>query len=244
VNTRRVAAWPFVLVLWAACHAASAADPELRPFSATYSINGQAGSADIQLERLADGSWSYKQHIRVNSWLARLFVPAERSQRSLFTFQNDRLIPQHFTADDGAGNSSGDQKLDFDWNRGRVTGSFESKPVDLPLQSGVLDSLSVQVALMSELIDGRTPQRFVLVEKGKIREYAYTNIGTETLRTAMGEHRTVIYRSSRAGSEKTTVFWCAPDLGYLPLKVERRDGRKVEYTLAMKTVEFGSASAR
>lgn len=235
---------PCLLVLWFACNAASAAAPELRPFSATYSVNGQSGSADIQLERLADGNWSYKQHIRVKSWLYRLFLPAERSQRSQFTFQNDRLLPQHFTADDGAGNSSGDQKLDFDWTRGRVTGIFERKPVDLPLQPGLLDSLSVQVALMNDLIAGRTPQRFILVEKGKIREYAYTSIGNEILSTAMGDHRTVIYRSSRVGSEKTTVFWCAPDLGFLPLKVERRDGKKVEITLAMKTLEFGSASAR
>ena len=56
---------------------------------------------------------------------------------------------------DGTDSTSKDQKLDFDWSRGRVTGISERKPVDLPTQPGLLDSLSVQVALMSELMAGR-----------------------------------------------------------------------------------------
>jgi hypothetical protein len=230
--------WVVPLVLCFFCCTATAAAPGLRPFTATYSVNGQSGSADVQLERVADGSWSYQQRIRVKSWLARLFVPAELSSRSTFTLQDDRVIPRQFTADDGAGSSSRDQKLDFDWIRGRVTGTYERKPVDLPVQPGLVDSLSVQVALMNELIAGRTPKSFVLVDKGRIREYAYANIGNEVLRTSLGDHRTVIYRSSRIGSDKTTVFWCAPELGFLPLKVERRDGKSVEITLAVKTLEI------
>jgi hypothetical protein len=225
--------------------AQGAPEPGLRPFTASYSVNGKAGSAEIKLEQLADGSWSYQQRIRVNSFLARLFLPSELSQRSLFTLLDNRVTPLQFTADEGAGRSSRDQKLDFDWNRGRVTGTFERKTVDLPTQSGLLDSLSVQVAMMIELMAGRVPQRFVLVDKGRIKDYLYTHEGNEVLRTTeMGEHRTVIYRSSRVGSGKSTVFWCAPELGYLPLKVERRDGRSVDYTLNLKSVEFGGPAPR
>jgi hypothetical protein len=247
LNAPRLRLWSPVAALLLTCGAAqvnAAADAELRPFTASYSVNNRSGSAEIKLEQLADGNWSYQQRIRVNSLLARLFLPSELSSRSLFSVQNSQVIPAQFTAEDGAGSSSRDQKLDFDWNRARVTGTFERKPVDLPTQPGLLDSLSVQVALMLELMAGRTPQRFVLVDKGRIKEYAYTYEGNEVLRTAVGEQRALIYRSSRAGSNKSTVFWCAPNLGYLPLKVERRDGKSVEATLILKSLEFGGPAAQ
>lgn len=238
MNAHRVSKWLRILLLLAMGGPAWAAASELRPFTASYTVNGQSGSAEIRLEQLDDGSWSYQQTIRVRSFLARLFMPAELSSRSVFTLQDERVLPRQFTADDGKGSSSRDQTLDFDWARGRVTGIFERKPVDLPTQPGLLDSLSVQVALMNELMAGRMPQRFVLVDKGRIKDYLYTREREETLRTEIGEYRTVIYRSSRTGSDKSTVFWCAPDLGYLPLKVERRDGRSVEVTLAVKSLKI------
>lgn len=223
----------------------AAAAPELRPFTATYTITRgktQYGSADVQLQRLGDGRWSYQLHTDIKGALAKRLLamfsstPAEQTQRGVFVMEGGRVVPQLFTADEGRSIAGNDQKLEFDWKRGRVTGIFDRKPVDLPTQPGLLDSQSMQVALMSELMAGRSPQRFVLVEKGRIRDYVYTPERPETVQTGIGEQRAVVYRSSRVGSDKTTLFWCAPDLRYVPLKVERRDGKDVELTLTMKTL--------
>lgn len=245
-------AWLFLLVL--VCSPVLMAGPtELQPFTASYGITrgkSPMGSAELQLQKMADGRWSYQLHMqlrRTGLLGAALFfssTPPEQTIRSVFLLEDGRVVPQRFTVDEGTGTSGSDQKLDFDWKRGRVTGVFERKPVDLSTQPGLLDSQSVQVALMSELLAGRTPQRFVLVEKGKIRDYIYATERTETLTTDIGEHRTVVYRSSRVGSDKSTVFWCAPELGYLPLKVERRDGKSVEFTLTVKSLQLAGATVR
>ncbi len=223
---------------------AMAATPELRPFSASYTITAKgltAGSAEVQLQRLAEGRWSYQTRFAAG-FLARTFAssktPAELS-RSLFSIQDGRVVPQQFTAEDRS--SDKDQSLVFDWSRGRVTGIFERKPVDLSTQPGLLDSQTVQVALMNELAAGRTPQRFVLVEKGRIKDNIFTAEGSERLRTAVGEYHTIKYRSSRPDSDKSTLFWCAPELGYLPLKVERHDGKDVEMSMTVKTLVIDPA---
>lgn len=244
--------WYPVIALLLACSSAQAsAAPELRPFTASYTITkgrSQVGTAELSLQRLADGRWSYQQHMQAKGFMVRGFMalfsstPADLSSRSVFQIQDGRVIPHQFIADDLTG-SNNDQSLEFDWKRGRVTGIFERKPVDLPTQPGLLDSQSVQVALMVELMAGRTPQRFVLAEKGRIRDYLYSTERTEVLNTAVGEHNTVVYRSSRPGSDKSTLFWCAPELGYLPLKVERRDGKSVEFTLTVNTLELGGTAA-
>ncbi len=72
---------------------------------------------------------------------------------------------------------------------------------------------------------------------GRIKDNTFTAEGSERLRTAVGEYHTVKYRSSRPDSDKSTVFWCAPELGYLPLKVELRDGKDLEVSMRITALE-------
>jgi hypothetical protein len=207
---------------------------ELRPFTASYNITWggiSAGSATLTLQQNADGRWTYQSHTAARGFF-RLAIPELRS-RSVFVLQDGKVVPEQFVADDGAGSSSREQELHFDWTAGRVTGKAEKSKVDLPLEPGMLDSMSVQVALMNELLAGRTPARFVLVDKGRIKDYNYTAQGEDKLATPLGEQQTVIFRSARPGSRNGTWFWCAPALGYLPVKVERREGKDVQWSMRL-----------
>jgi hypothetical protein len=217
--------------------AGDAPAPELKPFTASYTITWRglaAGTAQLQLQRQADGRWSY-QSLSTARGLFRLAMPAELRSRTVFSVREGRIVPDQFTAEDGTSSTSKDQELRFDWSTGRVTGMAEKRRVDLPLQPGLLDSMSVQIALMYELLSGNTPKHFVLIDKDRIKDYNYTAIGQEKLSTPIGEQQTLIFRSSRPNSDVGTYFWCAPALGYLPLKVERRDGAKVQWSMSLQT---------
>jgi hypothetical protein len=212
---------------------------ELKPFAASYAIRASgitAGNAQVQLEKLPDGRWSYQSSTTTTIWV-RFLLPAKLDSRSVFRIQDNRVIPETFTAEDGTKDDDDDQNIVFDWAAGRVRGVAERKRVDLPLQPGLLDTLSVQVALMHELLAGRQPERFVLLDKERIKDYLYNTEGQERLQTEAGTWNTVIYRSSRPGSRNSTWFWCAPELGYLPLKVERREGKEVKWSMRLQTVQ-------
>jgi hypothetical protein len=229
------------VALLLACNAllAAAGEVELKPFTAGYSSNWHgisAGTAQLQLQRLPDGRWSYRMQMFARG-LARLAMPAETDSRSVFRIQDDRVVPETFTVEDGTSDDDDDQNIVFDWASGRARGTAEGKRIDLPLQPGLLDTLSVQVALMHELIAGRTPERFVLLDTNLVKDYAYTAQGKERLQTEAGTYDTVIFRSSRPGSRKSTWFWCAPELGYLPLKVERREDKDVQWSLRLRSVQ-------
>jgi hypothetical protein len=219
--------------------ASMSAAAELQPFKTAFSVTWHgisAGTAELQLQHLPDGRWSYQSLLSARG-LARLAMPAELRSRSLFAIRDGRVVPELFSADDGTSRDNKDQDLRFDWSANRVTGTAERRRVDLPLQPGLLDTMSVQIALMHELLSGRTPQYFVLVDKDKIKDYNFTAQGEEILQTVLGQHRTVIFRSSRPGSTDGTWYWCAPDLGFLPLKVERREGKSVQLALTLLSAE-------
>jgi hypothetical protein len=227
-----------VMLLAAPLAGAAGAEAALRPFTASYSVTWSgmsAGTSHLALERMPDGRWAYGSQSHAKG-LFRLAMPADLSSRSVFRIEHGRIVPESFSADDGASSDEKDQSVTFDWARGRITGVAERKPVDLALQPGVLDTMSVQVALMQELISGRTPQQLLVFDTDKVKDYLYTREGGEKLRTAVGEYDTVIFRSARPGSKKGTYFWCAPALGYVPLRVERRDGKDVEWFMTLKSV--------
>jgi len=214
---------------------------ELKPFTATYTISALgmlAAEAEIQLTRLPDGRWEYHSQTSRRGF-GRVYRRAElsMSQRSVFRLQNGRLVPETFTAEDGTDSDSKDQNLTFDWAAGRVRGVAEREVVDLQIEPGVLDELSVHVALMQALLEGRMPDSFHMIDGDRIKEYLYSAEGNEQLKTDVGEFDSVIFRSSRPGSRKGTWFWCAPELGYLPLKIERRDGKSVVFSMRLKQIQ-------
>ena len=201
----------FALLLLALCLPLAAANAAtLEPFAASYSIRWggmNAGTGTLRLDRIpGDNTWSYESRLQGRG-LFRLALPSLQVSRSTFRIENGRVVPLTFTSDDN------NQKIHFDWTTGRVTGTVKGKPFDLPTQPGLLDPQSVQVALMQELMSGRTPARFLLVDEDRIKDYLYAVEGSEVIESVAGSHRTDIYSSRRPGSRKATYFWCAPELG-------------------------------
>jgi hypothetical protein len=94
----------------------------------------------------------------------------------------------------------------------------------------------VQLGLTVELLAGRTPASFRVIDKDGTRQYEFARDGEATLQTPMGAIATVVYRSQKAGSPRITRFWCAPDRGYIPLKVEQTRGDEVRWTLEIESL--------
>jgi hypothetical protein len=230
-------------LLIAGAAAAGQGPGELRAFDASYAavFRGiDAGTSQLKLEKLPDNRWSYVSRSQAQG-VFRLALTGPTVQRSLFVLHEGQVKPLEFTSEIGIRTGDRNQAMRFDWDAGRVTGTAEGKPVDLPLEPGVLDALSVQIAMMLKLINGQTPDHFRMIDKTRIKDYLYTHEGEETVMTALGPQHTVIFRSARAGSTHGTFFWCAPALGYVPVKVERRDGTNVEWAMKLKTLAFDAS---
>ena len=214
----------------------------LREFHASYAVTWRglsAGRSELELSRLPDGRWSYVSRSLAQG-IFRVALSTELSQRSTFTIRDDRIEPERFQIDDGTTSKRRDQDLRFDWKNGRVTGVADEMPVDLALEPGVLDGMTLQIAMMRMLLAGQVPDRFLMIDKTRIKDYVYTQEGAETLPTPLGPQQTVVFRSSRPGGVRGTWFWCAPELGYLPVKVERRNGTKVEWSLTLLSARIGA----
>jgi Protein of unknown function (DUF3108) len=210
---------------------------ELKPFEASYAWfwhGMNVAVSTLKLEQQHD-TWVYASKSDPRG-IGRMF--SERpTQQSIMRVTQADVRPLHYKADDGTSSAKRDADVQFDWEHNRVTGVYEGVKVDMPVQPGIQDDLSVQIALMVELLAGRTPDQFLMIDKNTVREYRYTREGEESLTTPLGKLDTVIYRSQKKGSPRVTRFWCAPSRGYIPLRVEQKKDDDVQWTMQVQSVK-------
>jgi hypothetical protein len=207
------------------------------PFLVTYEVvfrGINAGTSTLELTRENGDRWRYVSRNKARG-LFRLALPGEVRQTSLLTIDSEGVRPLRYVADDGTDSTDKDVRLDFDWSAGLIRGSAEKRPVELPLQRGLQDAMSVQIALMQALMRGESPRGYTLVDEDRIKEYIYAAEGKAQLRTVAGELDTVIWASHRPNSDRVTRVWYAPSLGYLPVQAERRRGEKVEWSMRLES---------
>jgi hypothetical protein len=210
---------------------------ELRPFQASYEWiwhGMKVAVSSLQLEHTGD-TWTYRSHSEPRG-IGRLV--AERPiQVSVMRITPDGVEPLSYRAKAGGGSTRRDAEVTFDWNARRVTGVYENAKVNMAIEPGIQDDSSIQVALMVELLRGEIPQGFTLLNGNSVRKYRYTREGEASLKTPFGEVPTVIYRSEHEGSPRVTRFWCAPQRGYIPMRVEQTRGSEVEWTMNILTLK-------
>jgi hypothetical protein len=190
--------------------------------------------SDLELEQTGD-TWTMSSSSSprgLGRLAAGVFPPR---QVSVVRVTAAGVEPQSFKSEGGDRGRSTD--LSYDWHAHQVTGTVDGARVEQHLARGVQDDGSVQLALMVELLAGRTPSGFLMVDQNGTRAYHFERDGEATLETRIGAVPTVIYRSQKAGSPRITRFWCAPGRGYVPLKVEQTKGDDVQWTMEIRSLK-------
>lgn len=220
--------------------AASAAATECpQPFRITFNVEWRgmsAGTSTLELTRKGAGEYVYRSSNTARGFF-RIAIPDTITQTSEFSIVNGEVVPASYVGDDGSSDTDRDVSLKFDWAAKKVTGTAENRHVDQPLQPGVQDSLSVQIALMCALAAGKAPDSFRLIDKDEVKQYQYTREGEAKLDTPAGQLDTVIYKSQKTGSTRATRLWIAPSLGYLPVRAEQTKRGKRELQLLLRSVD-------
>jgi hypothetical protein len=202
------------------------------PFVATYTVTWHgvtAGSSTLELRKTAPRLYLYTSTDTAYG-VFRLAFPHPLRQSSRFRIRAGEVEPLAFQTS-GAGNQV---LVQFDWKAGQVTGMAKGKPLDLQLQPGTQDPLSVQIAIMLKLQAQAAPDSFWMLNTDKIDRFLYVRHEQSTLDTPVGKLRTILYTSHQPGSSKTTYLWLAPALDYMPARAEQRVKGSAQVSLEIR----------
>ena len=205
------------------------------PFVATYTIAWHgvtAGSSTLELRETAPQLYLYTSTDTAYG-IFRLAFHHPLRQSSRFRIAAGEVQPLSFEAG-GVGN---DVMAQFDWKTGQVTGMAKGKLLDLKLQPGTQDPLSVQIAIMLKLQARDAPASFWMLNTDEIDRFEYVRQEEGTLDTPLGKLRTILYTSHQPGSNKTTWLWLAPALHYMPARAEQRVKGNTQVALEIRAFQ-------
>ena len=222
---------------------ATAARPDAilpKPVTATYEVTYRgmrAGQLTFKLTRDdATGRYTYET-TAAPSMLARFVISNAAVERSVMEIGPDGVRPLEWSLEDGKSSTERDGQLKFDWNRNVATGAIEGENIELPLEPGLQDRLSIQIHVVTSLLRGQEPGLIPLIDDNRIKRYSYLKKETTSIDTALGKLDTVVYESTREGSNRQSRFWLVPKMEYLAARAEQIRKGKVETVMMLQSVQ-------
>ena len=113
--------------------------------------------------------------------------------------------------------------VSFDWAARRISTTAQGRHWDTEAAPGTLDKLVYQLALMRDLARNETSLVYSIADGGRLKSYAITRLGEETIEIARAMVSTIKVSYVRADTQRRTTLWCAPAYGYVPVRIEYRD---------------------
>jgi hypothetical protein len=224
----------FVLLLSLVTLSISArAQTALQPHTAVYGvkISVVSGELNTELRRTANGYIAH--HVVQATGLSRLLTRGSMDVTSEFSDDVEELKPIHYRSIDTIGDDP-DVDLSFDWSTNVVSGTVGGEPMSQSLDGIVHDNVSIQYALMNDLLNGNPSERYTLFDVEKLRVANVTNIGSRKVKTKAGTFIATGIQHQNEGSSRTTTLWCVEELGYLPVIIEQHRAGKLKFRASLE----------
>ena len=224
------------LVLAAALALPSARATELTPHRAEYKVKISVVSGQLNTELQATDAGYAATHVVKATGLSRMITRGTMNVSSTFRADAQGIKPVTYHAVDTIGDDP-EARIDFDWDTNEASGTVGDEHVLLQLDGIAHDSVSIQYALMHDLLDGGPDDTYVLFDVDKMRVADVRNVGMKRVKTKAGQYDVVGIQHQKQGSSRVTTLWCARELGYLPVVIEqtRKGKRNFQATLTEYT---------
>lgn len=204
---------------------------DLKPFSASYTADWKqlpmSGTAERSLKETGSGVWTL-------SFKASMMI-ASLSEVSTLSVDKDVLLPKTYKFERSGLGKAKKVDLDFDWSSKKVTGTDRGDAVNLPLNRGILDKSTYQLALQHDVAAGKKSMSYQVVDGDEVDTYDFRVLGPEIVETKAGKVEAIKVERVRdpTQSKRITVLWFAKDWDYLLVRLQQVETDGKEYNIML-----------
>jgi len=208
----------------------------LTPYTAVYDAKGSGFSATNQTTLSpadSSGRIEYRATAKARG-LARLIKHDPIVEYTQFEEIDGKYqaVEYHYLFNDSG--SKRNAWILFDRDNLVAKSLYKRVTVELDIRSDHVDRLLEQLVFRADLMAGKVADKYLTVERNSLREAVYEKLGTETIVTKAGSFDTVKYRRQRIGSSRSLIIWLAPELEYLPVRLQHFNEDKTTGTATLK----------
>lgn len=208
-----------------------------QPFSVDYELRHNSlllARMQRTLRAGEDGTYVYESRSTPAGFLSAI-LRDRVVETSVWRLDGGRPQPLQYEYHHTGGKEERHVELDFDWNHKVVVNTVNEQPWSMKIPAATQDKLLYQYTMMRDLPEGAKTLEYEVADGGELKTYRFELLGRETIKTALGHLETV--KLQRISGKRRTVIWCAPQHGYMPVRVEQHRDRKV-LTLTVSAIRI------
>lgn len=194
-------------------------------FKATYKLyysGMEVAETERSISKTGNDEYIYRSESRTIG-LAAVFRDDHIVEQSQWRVIDRQLYPLDYSYV-RKGKKDREVMIHFDWDKDLITSQVNNKTRQTPLESGVLDKLLYQYAIMRDLQNGHFPETYMIADGGKkMQPYYFNPMGEEKIKTPLGDLDTIKVQHTKPNDTRKLVFWFAPELKYMPVKIEHTE---------------------
>jgi len=199
----------------------------VEPSSANYNFTIEdkyKGTATRTLNK-SGNTWKYNVNARVAG-------VATAAQNSTFTINGNNVVPTQASTTYKLLGVGRMHKLDFNPSSKKVVSNYRGKSTTMNMAQQAFDDLSLEVQIRQDLLNGKFSGNYYMAKKDKIEKTPFKKSGNTKITVPAGAFDTVRVDRVHDDNSRSTSFWLAPSLDYLPVKVSQiNDGKKMDLEL-------------
>lgn len=202
----------------------------LSPFSATYQFTyGNKVMGDATRSLTQNGNdWRYM-------FSAKIPVIGSATETSQFSYNNNQITSKSYKRQTKILVHNDTVSLDFRPQQKQIMTQRKGEQRTLTWQNGVLDDLNAELQVREDIKRNALKSDYLIADYKAVDRRQFVKEGTEKIKAANGKtYDTVKIRLKHNRADKNTIFWLAPSLDYMPVKVTHQDG-DTSYGLLLKT---------
>lgn len=199
----------------------------MSPFQASYqfSYNGKSmGSATRTLSK-SGNNWTYV-------FAAKAGAIASATETSHFSFNGNNIISNNFSRSSKILIHNNTMSINFNPNAKIINTKKDDKARSFAWKSGVLDELNAELQLREDLKASGLKSSYAIADAKEVESRRFVKQGMEKVKTSYGTFDTIKVVMKHDKPNRDTIFWLAPKLDYVPVKVSHQDG-KTSYGLLL-----------
>lgn len=193
-----------------------------------FYFNGMEMDTDNKLS-ISEVDGKYLVDFSLDHWMASAV------NRGEFEWQDCQAKPssRHFLAKSMG--ISKEEKIDYDYDSGMIAYSEDDDEKEIPITEGIQDSLSFFMQARCDMMAGKKELVYDVLYLGKIRTMRFNVVGQEKVETPYGDFHALRIERDHGKSKRKSIFWVAPELDYLIVKVYHRENMLIDgYALLKK----------
>ena len=199
---------------------------EIKPSRATLESN--VGEMQVEMIKLDNGFWKLTSLLDGGSIV-------RREESEVFELIDNQIKPLNYKFNQRILFRRSKASAEFDWNKDEVSFVENKDQGNIALQDNVLgpSSASLQLRLdFREFGEENIPDEisYIVYWKGVIKNRVYSvKKDKEPVETSFGTYEAYkVSRKFNEESDRSQVFWLAPDLDYSIIKIYDKNDREVE----------------